>query len=143
MKHKLRLIPSAAIHLFNLPLSSTHTDSLALLALATMLTGDIPPNQTIYIKNLNEKVKKEGAGNLLNVLLDPVLIFLLGLGIGGAAISTVISEYVDDVVLDCLYPFVETINDKVSLISPKFEATKFFQYLKSDSTVVPQVLSLD
>ncbi|KAK4355957.1 hypothetical protein RND71_024928 [Anisodus tanguticus] len=24
-----------------------------------MLTGDIPPNQTIYIKNLNEKVKKE------------------------------------------------------------------------------------
>ncbi|KAB5524581.1 hypothetical protein DKX38_022330 [Salix brachista] len=25
-----------------------------------MLTGDIPPNQTIYIKNLNEKYKKEG-----------------------------------------------------------------------------------
>lgn len=25
-----------------------------------MITGDIPPNQTIYIKNLNEKVKKEG-----------------------------------------------------------------------------------
>ncbi|KAL9238903.1 hypothetical protein vseg_013271 [Gypsophila vaccaria] len=24
-----------------------------------MLSGDIPPNQTIYIKNLNEKVKKE------------------------------------------------------------------------------------
>nr|TKR85318.1 small nuclear ribonucleoprotein U2B [Populus alba] len=24
-----------------------------------MLTGDIPPNQTIYVKNLNEKVKKE------------------------------------------------------------------------------------
>lgn len=24
-----------------------------------MLTGDIPPNQTVYIKNLNEKVKKE------------------------------------------------------------------------------------
>ncbi|ESR45207.1 U2 small nuclear ribonucleoprotein B'' 2 [Citrus sinensis] len=24
-----------------------------------MITGDIPPNQTIYIKNLNEKIKKE------------------------------------------------------------------------------------
>ncbi|KAK4762393.1 hypothetical protein SAY87_013956 [Trapa incisa] len=24
-----------------------------------MLTGDIPPNQTIYIKNLNEKIRKE------------------------------------------------------------------------------------
>ncbi|KAJ6289232.1 hypothetical protein OIU76_025109 [Salix suchowensis] len=27
---------------------------------AKMLTGDIPPNQRIYIKNPNEKVKKEG-----------------------------------------------------------------------------------
>jgi hypothetical protein len=25
-----------------------------------MLSGDIPPNQTIYLNNLNEKVKKEG-----------------------------------------------------------------------------------
>ncbi|PON69070.1 U1 small nuclear ribonucleoprotein A/U2 small nuclear ribonucleoprotein B'' [Parasponia andersonii] len=24
-----------------------------------MLSGDIPPNQTIYIKNVNEKIKKE------------------------------------------------------------------------------------
>jgi len=35
-----------------------------------------------------------GAGNLLNAVLDPILIFLVGLGIGGAAIATVISEYV-------------------------------------------------
>ncbi|KAL8115434.1 hypothetical protein AgCh_022069 [Apium graveolens] len=66
-----------------------------------------------------------GAGNLLNSLLDPVLIFLLGLGIGGAAISTVISEYMIPVIL------LWKLNDKVSLISPKFESTKFFQYLKS------------
>ena len=39
-----------------------------------------------------------GAGNLLNAILDPILIFLFGLGIGGAAISTVISEYVKNVV---------------------------------------------
>lgn len=26
-----------------------------------MLSGDIPPNQTIYLNNLNEKVKKEGS----------------------------------------------------------------------------------
>lgn len=25
-----------------------------------MLSGDIPPNQTIYLRNLNEKLKKEG-----------------------------------------------------------------------------------
>ncbi|KAK3032857.1 hypothetical protein RJ639_037034, partial [Escallonia herrerae] len=38
------------------------------------------------------------AGNLLNAILDPILIFLFHLGIGGAAIATVISEYVNDVV---------------------------------------------
>jgi hypothetical protein len=25
-----------------------------------MLSGDVPPNQTIYIRNLEEKIKKEG-----------------------------------------------------------------------------------
>lgn len=41
-----------------------------------------------------------GAGNLLNAILDPILIFSFGLGIGGAAVATVISEYVNDVVFD-------------------------------------------
>lgn len=39
-----------------------------------------------------------GAGNLLNAILDPILIFFFHFGIGGAAIATVISEYVINVV---------------------------------------------
>lgn len=39
-----------------------------------------------------------GAGNFLNAILDPILIFLCGLGVSGAAVATVISEYVNDVV---------------------------------------------
>lgn len=35
-----------------------------------------------------------GAGNLLNAILDAVLIFPLGLGVSGAALATVASEYV-------------------------------------------------
>lgn len=38
--------------------------------------------------------RMSGAGNLLNVILDVILILLLGLGVEGAAIATVISEYV-------------------------------------------------
>lgn len=38
------------------------------------------------------------AGNLLNATLDLILIFFVGLGVSGAAIATVISEYVSDVV---------------------------------------------
>lgn len=39
-----------------------------------------------------------GAGNLLNAILDPILIFSLHLGMAGAAVATVISEYVNNVV---------------------------------------------
>lgn len=39
-----------------------------------------------------------GAGNLLNAILDPILIFFFHFGIGGAALATVISEYVNYVV---------------------------------------------
>lgn len=39
-----------------------------------------------------------GAGNLLNAILDPILIFFFHFGIGGAAVATVISEYVNNVV---------------------------------------------
>lgn len=33
------------------------------------------------------------AGNLVNVVLDPILMFTLKLGVGGAAAATVVSEY--------------------------------------------------
>ncbi|KAF3950679.1 hypothetical protein CMV_023597 [Castanea mollissima] len=49
-----------------------------------------------------------GAGNLLNALLDPILIFLFGIGIGGAAIATVISEYVGNVIFNCFYSSLGT-----------------------------------
>ncbi|XP_074343007.1 uncharacterized protein LOC141680782 [Apium graveolens] len=69
MKYKLGLLKFTNGRLrftsfFFLFQARTLTDSLALLALAATLTGDIPPNQTIYIKNLNEKVKKEERSSL-------------------------------------------------------------------------------
>lgn len=43
-----------------------------------------------------------GVGNLLNAILDPILIFILGLGVSGAAIATVISEYVKAIIMKLL-----------------------------------------
>jgi len=40
-----------------------------------------------------------GAGNLLNAILDAVLIFPLGLGVSGAALATVSSEYVGAIMI--------------------------------------------
>uniref|UniRef100_A0A2N9G9D1 Protein DETOXIFICATION n=1 Tax=Fagus sylvatica TaxID=28930 RepID=A0A2N9G9D1_FAGSY len=56
------------------------------------------------------------AGNLLNALLDPILIFLVGLGIGGAAISTVISEYVSNVVNYIMLDVPEILKKRVILL---------------------------
>lgn len=40
-------------------------------------------------------------GNLTNAILDAILILLLGLGVRGAAIATVTSEYVKDTIIKC------------------------------------------
>ncbi|KAL5974716.1 sensitivity to red-light reduced protein [Asimina triloba] len=45
---------------------------------ATMLSGDVLPNQTIYIKNLNEKVKKD-VSSLVNISFFNWHHFKLGL----------------------------------------------------------------
>jgi Na+-driven multidrug efflux pump len=38
-----------------------------------------------------------GIGNLVNAILDAILVFPLGLGVRGAALATVTSEYVKDI----------------------------------------------
>jgi Na+-driven multidrug efflux pump len=40
-----------------------------------------------------------GDGNLLNAILDVVLIFPLGLGVSGAALATMTSEFVDIIMI--------------------------------------------
>lgn len=47
-----------------------------------------------------------GAGTLLNAILDVILIFPFGFGVGGAVVATVISEYVNNVISDCYYTSV-------------------------------------
>jgi Na+-driven multidrug efflux pump len=39
-----------------------------------------------------------GIGNLVNVILDAILVFPLGLGVRGAALATVTSEYVYSII---------------------------------------------
>ncbi|GAB4857304.1 Protein DETOXIFICATION 44, chloroplastic [Ancistrocladus abbreviatus] len=77
-----------------------------------------------------------GVGNLLNAVLDPVLIFLCGLGIGGAAIATVISEYLIALIL------LWKLNEKVSFITPTVDGTRVLQYLKSGGLLIARTLAV-
>ncbi|XP_052171892.1 protein DETOXIFICATION 44, chloroplastic isoform X2 [Diospyros lotus] len=77
-----------------------------------------------------------GAGNLLNALLEPILIFLFGFGIGGAAIATVFSEYLIAFIL------LWKLNDKVLLVSPKIDGERVVQYLKSGGLLIGRTLAV-
>ncbi|XP_057435294.1 protein DETOXIFICATION 44, chloroplastic isoform X2 [Lotus japonicus] len=77
-----------------------------------------------------------GAGNFLNVILDPILIFLLGLGVGGAAIATVISEYLIAFIL------LWKLSDQVLLIPFDFDGRKLFSYLKSGGFLLGRTLAV-
>nr|GLL36842.1 protein DETOXIFICATION 44, chloroplastic [Ipomoea trifida] len=85
-------------------------------------------------------------GNLLNTILDPLLIFSCGFGISGAAIATVISEYVENVVKLILYLIafilLFKLNDKVLLIAPDIDGGRVVRYLKSGALLTGRTLAV-
>ena len=44
-----------------------------------------------------------GAGGILNIILDPIFIFKLGLGTGGAALATMVGQTLSFVILSCCF----------------------------------------
>ncbi|CAL9133388.1 unnamed protein product [Musa acuminata var. zebrina] len=76
-----------------------------------------------------------GAGSLLNAILDPILIFLFGLGVGGAAISTVISEYMIAGIL------LWKLNEKI-ILSPNINGEGMNLYLKSVGLLVGRTIAV-
>lgn len=76
-----------------------------------------------------------GIGNSLNAVLDLVLIFYLGLGIGGAAIATVVSEYVMAFIL------LWKLNEKVVLIPPTL-GVGVVRYLTSGGLLIARTIAV-
>ncbi|XP_020971882.1 protein DETOXIFICATION 44, chloroplastic isoform X2 [Arachis ipaensis] len=77
-----------------------------------------------------------GAGNIINTILDPLLIFFFGLGIGGAAVSTVISEYLIAFIL------VWKLSDNVLLFPSDVDWKKIFNYLKSGGLLIGRTIAV-
>ncbi|KAJ6299835.1 hypothetical protein OIU76_020763 [Salix suchowensis] len=77
-----------------------------------------------------------GAGNLLNAILDAIFIFLFGLGVGGTAVATVISEYLIAFIL------LWELNDKVQLISPNIDAREVVRYLNSGGLLIGRTIAV-
>ncbi|KAB1199237.1 MATE efflux family protein 2, chloroplastic [Morella rubra] len=86
------------------------------------------------------------AGNLLNALLDPILIFTFDLGIGGAAVATVISEYIIPCRLLTRYLIAFIIlwklSGKILLIAPNNDGGRLARYLKSGGLLIGRTLAV-
>ncbi|XP_021289008.1 protein DETOXIFICATION 44, chloroplastic isoform X3 [Herrania umbratica] len=76
-----------------------------------------------------------GVGSLLNVILDAILIFPIGFGVGGAAVATVTSEYLMAIIL------LWELNGKVVLISPSVDWRKVALYIKSGGLLIVRTIA--
>ncbi|KAJ4715868.1 Protein DETOXIFICATION [Melia azedarach] len=77
-----------------------------------------------------------GIGNLLAVFLFPLLIYYAQLGVTGAAISTVVSQYIVAVVM------IWCLNKRVVLLPPKIGELRFGDYIKSGGFLLARTLSV-
>lgn len=76
------------------------------------------------------------AGNLVNIILDPILIFTLKLGVCGAAIATIISQYIIVGLLLWVLAF------KVTLLPPRLEDLRLSRFLKSGGYLLVRTIAI-
>ncbi|KAJ1273710.1 hypothetical protein BS78_05G005700 [Paspalum vaginatum] len=77
-----------------------------------------------------------GVGNLLNAVLDALLIFPLGLGVSGAALATVTSEYLTAFIL------LWKLNNEVDLFSWNIAGDGIIRYLKSGGLLIGRTIAV-
>ncbi|XP_020206228.1 protein DETOXIFICATION 42 isoform X2 [Cajanus cajan] len=76
------------------------------------------------------------AGDVTNIALDPLFIFVFRLGVSGAAIAHVISQYLISVIL--LWSLVK----KVDLIPPSIKHLQFDRFLKNGFLLLIRVIAV-
>lgn len=77
-----------------------------------------------------------GVGNLVNAILDAIFVFPLGLGVRGAALATVTSEYL----IACI--LLWKLNSKVVLFSGNIIGGGVIRYLKSGGLLIGRTVAV-
>ncbi|KAI4367346.1 hypothetical protein MLD38_023094 [Melastoma candidum] len=123
------------------PASSMHSPARRFLSLRALGAPAVVVSlalQGIFrgFKDTKTPVVCLGMGNALAVVLFPILMYGLHLGVNGAALSTVISQYI--VALSMIY----YLNKRVILIPPRMEELRFGVYLKSGGFLLGRTLAV-
>lgn len=75
------------------------------------------------------------AGDVANIILDPILIFYCNLGVGGAAIAHVLSQYLISTIL------LVKLMQQVDLLPPSLKALQFHRFLKNGFLLLFKVIA--
>lgn len=75
------------------------------------------------------------AGDTANIILDPILIFACHMGVSGAAIAHVLSQYFISIILLC------KLMKKVDLLPPNAKHMEFSKFIRSGGLILARVLA--
>nr|CAD1837661.1 unnamed protein product [Ananas comosus var. bracteatus] len=76
------------------------------------------------------------AGDATNIILDPILIFVFHMGVSGAAIAHVISQYLITLILLC------RLVQQVDVVPPSIKALKFSRFLRCGFLLLARVIAV-
>ncbi|KAF8403821.1 hypothetical protein HHK36_011927 [Tetracentron sinense] len=88
------------------------------------------------IKDTKTPLYATVAGDLTNIILDPILIFACHMGVSGAAIAHVISQYLISLIL--LWRLVKRVN----LLPPSVKDLQFSRFLKNGFLLLARVIAV-
>ncbi|KAM6553024.1 hypothetical protein CsatB_013786 [Cannabis sativa] len=75
-------------------------------------------------------------GDATNIILDPIFIFVFRLGVGGAAIAHVISQYLISIIL------LSRLMSKVDLLPPSIKHLQFGKFLRNGFLLLMRVVAV-
>ncbi|KAJ3673007.1 hypothetical protein LUZ60_006381 [Juncus effusus] len=75
-------------------------------------------------------------GDVTNIILDPILMFVFHLGVGGAAIAHVISQYLITLILLC------RLVQQVDIMPPSIKALSFRRFLSCGFLLLARVIAV-
>ncbi|XP_015163360.1 protein DETOXIFICATION 43 [Solanum tuberosum] len=75
-------------------------------------------------------------GDLTNIILDPIFIFVLNWGVSGAAIAHVLSQYLISIILLC------KLMTEVNLLPPSAKDLQFSKFLKNGFWLLARVIAV-
>ncbi|GMI95754.1 FERRIC REDUCTASE DEFECTIVE 3, MANGANESE ACCUMULATOR 1 [Hibiscus trionum] len=76
------------------------------------------------------------AGDLTNIVLDPIFIFVLRFGVSGAAIAHILSQYLISLIL------LWRLMQQVSLLPPNMKDLQFGRFLKNGFLLLARVIAV-